>query len=424
MPAGTELKALLKEWGGRPSVAVIDLDQLAQNIATLRAGLKPDTRFMAVVKADGYGHGAVPIGKAAVRAGVDELAVATVEEGVRLRQGGVKAPILVLGPIGRHERARAISNDLSLVIADAAFLTGLAEEIRTVGRKTPVDVHLKIDTGMRRFGVSADDAVALARAIEETSVVRLAGVMTHFASADDPYPDATRRQAEVFDACCDSIRAAGIGIPSEHLCNSAATLTYPEYHRDRVRIGIAMYGLRPDPELMPVPEPVRPIMTVHSRVSRVVDLAPGDRVSYGGTWEATSSTRVGLIPIGYADGYRRQGSNLAWMDVSGHRAPVRGRICMDQTLVEILDDVSVGEIVTVIGNGVDGNAPTIDELAVMYGTISHELATNYEIQRLVHLYVQDGELVAINDLSGYREFAEGALTQPEPSDREGAGVSA
>lgn len=410
MTQRSEIDRLLTDWQGRPSVAVIDLDQLRVNIGTLRGMIGDDVRFMAVVKADGYGHGSIPVAKAALRAGVDELAVATVEEGARLRAHGVTAPILVLGPIGELERRRAISQDLMLVVADLAFAEALAADVRGSGRKGPPDVHLKIDTGMHRFGVEPEAAVSLARAIHGARELRLAGVMTHFASADDPDPAYTEEQVRVFDRVVEAIRTEGIDVGTQHLANSAATMRFPELHRDRVRIGIAMYGLQPDGS-MPLPPPMRPIMTVHSRVARVVELEPGDRVSYGGTWTAENATRVGLVPIGYADGYRRQGSNLAWMDLDGDRVPVRGRICMDQTLVEVGPDARRGDLVTVIGNGETSVAPTLDQLAEMYGTISHELPTNLVVQRLAHLYIQGGELVAVSDLWGYRELDEGAFAQ-------------
>ncbi|HEV2129342.1 MAG TPA: alanine racemase [Thermomicrobiales bacterium] len=415
--------ALLSEWDGRPSMALVVLDQLSTNVQALRHRVGSDTRFMAVVKAEGYGHGAVPIAKTAVRAGADEVAVATVEEGVRLRRGGVTAPILVLGPIGTKERPRAIAFDLMLVIGDPDFVRGLAADVRKTGRKTPLDVHLKVDTGMHRFGVCPERAVGVAKVIDAVPELRLAGVMTHFASADDPDAASTHMQAAMFDEAVAAIRAAGIEVSSEHLCNSAATLRYPEYHRDRVRVGISMYGLRPDPELVPVPDPIRPIMSVHSRITRIEELQPGERVSYGGTWQAEAPSHVALVPIGYADGYSRQGSNRAWVDVRGQRSPVRGRVCMDQTMVEVGPDARSGDIVTVIGDGQHGEAPSIDELAVLWGTISHEVATGFAARRLGHLYLQGGRLVAVADLWDYREIDEDAFAQPEIGEQDTTGVA-
>ncbi len=413
MTPASDIATILEVWGGRPSVAVVDLDHLAANVQHLRRIVGARVRLMAVVKADGYGHGSVPIAKAAVLAGADELAVATVEEGVRLRRGGLRAPILVLGPVGSQERQRVISHALALVVADAGFARGLAQVARKTRLKQPLDVHLKVDTGMHRFGVDPEGAVGLARVVSELPELRLAGVMTHFASADDPDRCWTDAQARAFDDAVAAMQANGIPVMGQHLANSAATLRFPEYHRDRVRIGIAMYGLRPDAD-MPLPAPMRPVMTVHSRLARVLELEPGDRVSYGGTWVAEERCRIGLVPIGYADGYRRQGSNLAWMDVKGAKAPVRGRICMDQTLVEVGPDARAGDLVTVVGDGVSSVAPTIDDLAEMYGTVSHELPTQLVAPRLAHLYVQGGKLVAIADLWGYRELDPEALAQTEP----------
>jgi alanine racemase len=415
MTTPSELETILRAWDGRPSVAVVNLDQLTTNVRALRGMVGERVKLMTVVKADGYGHGSIPVAKAAIRAGADELGVATVEEGVRLRRGGVTAPILVMGPIGALEKRRAIAHDLMLVIGDLLFAKALAADVRASGRKSPLEVHLKVDTGMHRFGVAVDEAADLARVIDDAPELRLAGVMTHFAASDDPDTAYTMEQAGAFDRACAAIREAGIEVRGQHLCNSAATLRFPELHRDRVRVGIAMYGLRPDPEIA-LPEPFAPILTVHSRITRILELQAGDRVSYGGTWIAPEPARVALVPLGYADGYRRQGSNLAWMDVRGEEVPVRGRVCMDQTLVQVGADARPNDHVTVVGDGRNGVAPSLDRLATLYGTISHEMATGMVIRRLAHLYVQDGRLIAITDLWGYRELNENALAQPEPSE--------
>lgn len=411
MTTHDDIRAILEGWGGRPSVAVINLDQLRANIHALRAMVGDGVKLMSVVKADGYGHGSVPVAKVALAAGADELAVATVEEGVRLREAGIDGPVLVMGPIGVKERPRAITHNLMLVVSDADFARGLAADVRFTGRKEPVDVHLKIDSGMRRFGVSPESVVELANVIGGLGELRLVGVMTHFAAADDPDPSFTIEQADRFDRACNAIRDAGIEVPGVHLSNSAATLRFPEMRRDRVRVGIAMYGLRPDPD-MELPGSLRPVLTVHSRVSRLVHVEPGEGVSYGLTWTAEAPGTVALVPIGYADGYRRQGSNLAWMDAGGVEAPVRGRICMDQTLVGVADHTKVADLVTVVGDGHHGVAPSLNQLAKLYGTITHEMATNFAVQRLAHLFVQDGKLVAVSDIAGYRELDGEALTRP------------
>lgn len=400
------VEAIAEHWNGRPVVAVIDLDALAVNVQTLRTLIGPDVRLQAVVKGNAYGHGAVPVARALLAAGADSLAVATVDEAVQLRTGGVTGPLMVLGPIGRQERARAIGHHLTVVVSDADFARGLVADAQMQGRKDddPVPVHLKIDTGMRRFGAPPDLAVEIARVITESKLLRLDGVMTHFAAADDPEPASVRQQMAVFDACIEALTAAGLPVPLQHVANSAATLRFPEFHRGQVRAGISLYGLRPDPGMV-LPEPMRPILSVFGRLARVFDLEAGDTVSYGRTYVATRRERAGLVPVGYADGYPRGLSSQAWMTVGDERTQVLGRVCMDQTVVRLPDNAheKPGAVVQIIGDGQD-HAPTLDDLAAMLGTISYELATGLA-QRLPRLYVSGGEVVAVNDLHGYRDLA-------------------
>lgn len=412
MTCPDKTEAFLSHWGGRPTVAVIDLNQLHVNIGAFRTLIGDDVSFMAVVKADGYGHGAIPVARASVAAGANELGVATVEEGVQLRAAGVEAPILVMGPVGSAERPRAIRHRLTLVVANLAFARGLEADAKMMLRREPLDVHLKIDTGMRRFGATGDDVLRIARMVHRSKHLRLAAVMTHLANADDPDPAFAREQVSRFDAACDGIREAGITIPSVHIANSAGTLKYLEMHRDKVRVGISLYGLLPDAR-MRLPAPMRPIMRIFSRLARVFTVQAGESVSYGRTWTADKPTRLGLVPIGYADGYRRQGSNATWMDVRGVKAPVRGRVCMDQTVIEVPPEARIGDLVEVIGDGESGMAPSLDQLAPEYGTISYELATSLLAPRMPHLYLQDDKLIAVRDLSGYRELDEAALSMSE-----------
>lgn len=400
------VEAIAEHWHGRPALAVVDLDTLAVNVQTLRTLIGPDVRLQAVVKANAYGHGAVPIARAVLAAGADSLAVATVDEAVQLRTSGIAEPLMVLGPIGRRERARAIGHDVTVVVSDASFARGLAADARMQMRKNdnPVPVHLKIDTGMRRFGAPPERTVEIARVIAESDALRLEGVMTHFAAADDPDPASARRQMAVFDACIEALTAAELPIPLQHVANSAATLRFPEYHRGQVRAGISLYGLRPDPGMV-LPEPMRPVLSIFGRISRIFDLEPGDTVSYGRTYVATRPERAGLVPIGYADGYPRGLSSRAWMTVGEERTPVLGRVCMDQTVVRLPDNTleDPDAVIRIVSDGQDG-APTLDDLAAMMGTISYELATGLA-QRLPKLYVSKGEVVAVEDLHGYRDLA-------------------
>lgn len=402
VPASTtvDLNELFRQYAGRPTVAVIDLDALATNIAALRGLIGPKVRLMTVVKANAYGHGAVMVGTYALRYGADELAVATVDEAAELRAGGVTAPVLIMGPIGEGEIERAIRLEAQLVVSSAAFARALAAASRRLNG-APVPVHLKVDTGMRRFGCAPSEALALARQIVDSPELRFAGLMTHFASADDPDPSPTLAQAAEFDAVVAELRANGIDVPLQHLANSAATLRFPSLHRDMVRTGIATRGLPPDPD-MPLPPGFRPILSLYSRVARIIPLASGDAVSYGRTYVSAGGERGALVPIGYGDGYPRALSSLGWMALGGERAPVLGRVCMDQTVVRVPHGVDgrLGDIIKIAGDGSEGE-PTLNELAVLTGTIPHEIATRLTA-RVPKLYVEHGRLVAIDDLNGPR----------------------
>jgi alanine racemase len=332
--------------------------------------------------------------------------VATVDEGVQLRGAGIDSPILVMGPIGDAEVQRAVGHGLQLVVSDAGFAGYIAAEARHAMTKEPVAVHLKIDTGMRRFGGNVADVVTIAQAIRAHDNLNLVGLMSHLSSADDPDESSAHEQLAEFDRAVAMLADAGIDIPQQHIANSAATLRFPHFHRGRVRSGVAGYGLQPDVG-MALPPPFRPIMTLHSRIARLIDLAPGDAVSYGRTYRATTHERAGLVPIGYGDGYRRMFSSKAHMAIHGQRAPVLGRVCMDQTVVRLPDeaDVKVGDPVVIVGNGseITAGAPTIDDLAALSGTISYELTCGLQA-RVPRLYTQGGALIAIHDLNGYREL--------------------
>lgn len=385
---------------GRSTRAVIDLDAIAGNMRAFRDGVSPATRIMAVVKANGYGHGATMIARTAIANGANELAVATVDEGVRLRQAGITAPLLVLGPISCGEIAAALDADLMLSVADGDLIDLLAAE---AGRTTsePAKVHLKIDTGMHRYGAAISEATAVAKKIVSHSSLHLCGVFSHFACADETDERPTRQQVGVFNDAVREMQQAGIDTGCLHVANSAATMRGRDYDFDMVRIGIALYGIAPSAEIR-LWQGMKQAMTVRSRIHRLIALQPGDRVSYGGTYEALKHEMAALIPIGYADGYHRSLSNRAWMEIGSTRAPVRGRVCMDQTVVGLHNGARVnqGDEVIVVGDG-SNNAPTLAQLADMAGTIPYELATSVSA-RVPRHFLQNGHVVAIEDLFGLR----------------------
>ena len=393
-------------WSGRNIWAVVDLDALTTNVQAIADHVGESVRVMAVVKANGYGHGAVPVARAALAGGATELAVATVDEGAQLRNAGITEPVLALSAIGRHERPRAAALGLGIIVTNRDFAHALAADAKAALVKDPVSIHLKIDSGMNRFGAEPDEALTVAQAIASHSNLRLDGVMTHFACADAEFRSFTDAQAARLDDCLAQLANAEIPVPTVHIANSAATLRFPEYHRNMVRLGIAMYGLVPDRSIPLLPG-MKPALTIHGRLIRVHTLESGEAVGYGATHTVTAPESVGLVTMGYADGYRRSLSNRAWASIRGQRADVVGRVSMDQLVLRIPDGLEVGsgEPVTLVGNGTGDTspAPTLDDLADIAGTIGYELATGLA-PRVPRVYVAGGQVVGIADLAGYREL--------------------
>jgi alanine racemase len=401
MPASGDIWSI----AGRSTRAIVDLDAIAGNLGSFRSRISPATCLMAVVKANGYGHGAVMVARTVLDLGASDLGVATVGEGLQLRRAGIRAPILVLGPIDESEIGAAVAGHLAVSLADRRLVSAVA---CVADSGASADVHLKIDTGMSRYGAAAGDAVEIASLIASLPSLRLAGTFTHFARADEADETPTVEQLATFDAAVDAIRAAGIDPGRLHVANSGATLRTRRYDRDMVRIGIALYGIAPSADVTLWPE-MRPALTVRSRVRRAFLLRRGDRVSYGGTYVAAGEESAALIPVGYADGYHRLLSNRSWMAVGDERVAVRGRVCMDQTVVgwSSVVDVDVGREVVVVGDG-SGAAPTLSQLAAIAGTIPYELATALA-PRVPRIYLRHGRVVAVEDLTGLRNAA------PDPS---------
>lgn len=395
--------------GGRATRALIDLDAYEGNVRLIRGMVSPGTEVMAVVKANAYGHGAAPIGRAALRAGATHLGVATVGEGAALREAGIAAPIVLLGAIDTAEAAPAVRQGLEVTVGSVELLDGVADAARMLHLPRPIALHLKVDTGMRRYGVAPEEVVPLARRIVADPLLDLAGLSTHFAAADDADERPTVEQATRFDRCLTELRGVGIVPARVHAANSAATLRSRRYDYDLVRPGVVLYGLPPSRDVPP-PGGSRPVMGVRSRIARALTLAPGDAVGYGRTYVARRPERVALVPIGYGDGYRRGLSGRGWMGIVGRRAPVRGRVSMDQTVVAIPDGVAVGvgdEVAVVDGDPASG-APDAPTLADLLDTIPYEVVTGIAV-RVPRHYLRSGAVVAVD-----RPCAGDAHTSPVP----------
>jgi alanine racemase len=353
----------------RPTVAEVDLDAVRHNVRTLRPAR---AELLAVVKGDGYGHGDVPVARAALEAGASRLGVALVEEGVRLRDHGISAPILVLSEFPPGSEQDALSAGLTPSVYTAEGIAGLVEASEPLDRA--VGVHLKLDTGMHRVGLwPPAEAAAFARKIVEAGLV-LEGLWTHFAVAEDD-PEATKAQQRLLLEARDALEGEGIRPTFVHAANSAATIGLPETHLDLVRPGVALYGLDPGGGLGPGAG-LRPALTWRSSVSMVKRLSAGERVSYGWRYELGRDASMATVPVGYDDGYRRELGGRADVLIGGRRRPVVGVVTMDQLIVDCGDAaVAPGDAVVLIGAQGDERI-TAEELASHTRTIGYEVVTS------------------------------------------------
>ena len=383
------------EFGGiRATRANVDLDAIEGNVRVLRAALPETTQLMAVVKADGYGHGAPWVARAALNAGAALLGVATVGEGQILRAHDIKAPIVLLGSIDATEVPAACAAGLEVTVANEWLLDSVQRAARVVGGASPVSVHLKVDTGLRRYGAAAAEAVALAVRIASDPCLRFASIFTHFASADEPDEPFTSTQLQEFERVVDAVRDANVRLPPLHAANSAGVLTGRGTDYAIARAGIALYGVPPSAEVSLLPG-MRPGISIESRIARLIALAPGDTVGYNRTYRANSPTRGALVPIGYADGYRRSLSGRAWVGIDGRRAPVLGRVSMDQIVVEVSDgaEADVGDVVSVLGGNPESAAPSVAEMADLMGTNLYEVVVGIR-ERVPRVFYLGGEPIA------------------------------
>ncbi|MFO7941777.1 MAG: alanine racemase [Bacillota bacterium] len=389
--------------GLRPNWLEIHLDTLRDNVAAIREHLDRRggrrSRIAAVVKAEGYGHGAIPIARTALKAGADSLAVAIADEGIALRKEGFDVPILVLGWTPPEMMEAAVDGDLTLTIFsldDARVLSEVAQ--RTAAT---VPVHIKIDTGMSRLGfppvpAAVDDIVAIA----SMNGIELEGMFTHFAVADEDHVF-TRKQIRHYLRMQNMLSARGLRIPIRHLCNSAAVLDFPDVAFDMVRPGLVMYGVYPSPSVSRS-VPVRQFMTWKTRISQIRDIRPGDSVGYGRTYLAAEPVRVATLPVGYADGFSRSLSGgVGEVLIRGRRCPVIGRVCMDQAMVALTDAIApdVGEEVVLMGS-MGGETIDVDEMARRRETIAHEVFTGIG-PRVPRILFEGGRAVARAKLLDY-----------------------
>ena len=380
----------------RPTWLEIDLSVLTSNVRELRRRIGPRRLLYAVVKANAYGHGANLIAASAMRAGADRLAVAAVNEAVALRRAGLDAPILVLGYTPPELAQTLLEYALTATVYEARTALAFAEAAARQGQ--PLPVHLKVDTGMHRLGVDHADALELCARLNRDDHLRLEGIYTHFSTADEVDQRYSREQLRRFCVLLDRLVSAGCRPPIAHAANSAATLALPQAHLDAVRCGILLYGLSPSADL-PAPPELRPVLSWKARIAQVRRLNAGEPVSYGNTWRAPDTRIVAVVPVGYADGFPRSPQNWQRVLIGGREASIVGRVCMDQTVVDVTEIVASGvsveqhDEVVLIGSQQGANL-SAEMVAARLGTINYEV-TSCLMARLPRIAKAEGRLLPL-----------------------------
>ena len=357
----------------RPTWMQVDLEAVAYNVRQIKEIVGPQVRIMAVLKADAYGHGALAVARTALNNGAAACAVASVNEAITLREGGIGAPILVLGYTPAWLIREALLHDITLTLYDTDIARVISRA--AVGLRREVAVHIKVDTGMGRLGLLPDKIVPFIQQIRDLPGLSLEGIFTHFSVADDADLAYTRWQLSRFRDVLARLAEVGVTFPIVHCANSAAILRLPESHFNTVRLGLAMYGLRPSPHV-PLPAGFRPALTWKTTIAQVKTLPAGSYVSYGNTYQTKQEETIAVIPVGYADGFRRAPTRWQAVLVRGQRAPIVGRVCMDQTMINVshIPNVRVGDEVVLIGRQ-GRDEISAEEVAEWLGTINYEVVS-------------------------------------------------
>lgn len=369
--------------------ADIDLDAVRTNIINMKNGLKAETKVCCVIKADGYGHGAVKIAKA-VQDIADFYAVATIGEALGLRASGIGTPLLILGYIHPDGYEDAVRNDIRLTIYDKEDADLLSKAAKKAGKRARL--HIKIDTGMSRIGFAPDEkSLDIIKEIYADPGLETEGIFTHLFAADAKDKTSAYAQVEKFTGFCKRLKEEGVDIKIRHCSNSAAAISMPEADLDMVRLGIAQYGLYPSDDVRELE--LYPAMSLKSHVVMVKDIPKGTSVGYGATYTASEDRRIATIPAGYADGYARSLSNKGRVLINGKYAPITGRVCMDQFMADVTDIPGVRKGSEVILIGSDGeNSVTMEEVADISGRFNYEFACDIG-KRVPRRYILGGKYV-------------------------------
>lgn len=375
--------------------AEVDLDAIIDNVKSIKQNIKEDTQIIAVIKTDGYGHGALPIARVLQNEpGVWGFAVATAEEAHILRANGIDKNLMILGYTFPYSYEQLIEED----VRPAVFLPDMAKQLsdKAVAMGKVCKIHIKVDTGMTRIGITPnEEGLEFVKEIQNLPGLEIEGIFTHFATADEQNKEKTYKQLQNFsDFVAKVEQELGISIPMKHCSNSAGILDIPEANLDAVRAGIILYGLWPSDEVNRTKVTLKPALTLKSRIVYVKMVPKNQEISYGGIYTTFRDTQVATVCIGYGDGYPRSLSNIGHILVNGQRAPIIGRVCMDQFMVDVTDiegNVCVGDTVTLIGQ--DGQEEiTMEELGDQSGRFNYELSCDLG-KRIPRIYKYDDTLI-------------------------------
>lgn len=378
--------------------AEVDLDAIANNMRNMKANIAEHTKMIGVIKTDGYGHGSVPI--AQTLEPLDFMygfAVATSEEAHKLRLAGIKKPILILGYTFPYSYEMLAREEIRPAVFRYDTIAQLGEAARAAGKS--VRVHIKVDTGMSRIGITPDDnGLQFVKALMGQEGIEIEGIFTHFARADEYDKTSAKRQLQLFCEFVDRIeRELGLQIPIKHCSNSAGILELSEANLDVVRAGITLYGLYPSEEVSREAVTLRPALSLYSRLVYVKTIRKGQSVSYGGTFTAEREMRIATVPLGYGDGYPRSLSNKGYVLLHGKRAPILGRVCMDQFMIDVTEIPEASEGDRVVLLGFDGTEQlSAEKLGEMSGRFNYELVCDLG-RRIPRVYVREGKVVACHD---------------------------
>lgn len=380
----------------RPVWAEIDLDNLAHNMREVKRNTREGVLITAVVKANAYGHGSIQSAKTFLENGADRLAVATLSEAIELRNANIDVPILILGYTPKKQYSLVVKHNIIQTIYDYENAKAFSKVARDLN-KTGI-IHLKIDSGMGRLGfLPKDEAVEEIIKIFNLPNIKVEGIFTHFATADENDKTYTNLQYKRFMKIIENLEEKGISIPIKHVSNSAAIIDLPEYNLNMVRAGIMIYGFYPSHEVNKDRMDLKPAMTLKAKISNIKQVPKGTGISYGQIFITEGESKIATIPIGYADGFTRMLTSKAEVFLKGQRVPIVGKICMDQCMLDItgLEDVNVEDEVVLFGYGEEGY-PHVDEVAEKLGTINYEIVCMIG-RRIPRVYIENGRIIDIED---------------------------